>query len=70
MRIIDFAISRLNVAKEKFLINIDKTGNTSAATVPVLLDENVRSGKIKKGDMLLLSSFGAGLTSAAAIVKY
>lgn len=70
MRIIDFAISRLNVEKEKFLININKTGNTSAATVPVLLDENVRSDKIKKGDMLLLSSFGAGLTSAAAIVKY
>ncbi len=70
MRIIDFAIQRTGMEKEKFFINIDRTGNTSAGTVPVLLDENVRNGKITKGDKLVLAAFGAGLTSAAAVLEW
>lgn len=70
MRIIDFAIEKLNVKREKFLTNIQKTGNTSAASIHILLDENVRNGKIKKGDTLVMSAFGAGLTSASLVINW
>ena len=70
MRIIEFAIDRLQVNREKFLTNMQKLGNTSAASIPVLLDENVRSGKIKKGDTLVMAAFGAGLTSAASVINW
>ena len=51
-------------------MNLDKIGNMSSATVPVLLDELNRSGKIKKGDRLVLSGFGAGLTYGASILVW
>lgn len=67
-RIIDCAIDRLPLAAEKYLGNIACRGNTSAAALPILLDEFHRKGRFQTGDILALASFGAGLTSAAAIV--
>ncbi len=69
-RIIDYAISRLPIAKEKYLCNIKRRGNTSAAAIPILLDEFYRKGQFAPGDMLAFSAFGAGLTSAAAILRW
>ena len=70
MRIIDAAISMLKIPKEKFLNCIESTGNTSSATIPVVLDEANRARKFKKGDIIALSAFGAGLTTGAAIIKW
>lgn len=62
LRIIDATANRMGIPREKAIINIDKYGNTTAATIPLCLTEYYRSGKIKKGDNLILSSFGAGFT--------
>lgn len=69
-RIIDFASKRLGVPKEKFFVNIDTVGNTSAASVPIALDALLRSGKAKHGDLIAMSAFGGGLSSAVCIIKY
>lgn len=69
LRIIDFARTRLGVAKEKVLINIDRVGNTSSASIPILLDENVRSGKIRPGDTVAMCALGAGISWGGAIVR-
>ncbi len=70
IRIIDLLSSRLGIRREKFYINLDRYGNTSAASVPLALDEAIRSGRIKKGDYVLLMAFGAGLTWAASLIKW
>lgn len=70
LRIIDAGMKRLGIPKEKVVVTIDKYGNSSAATVPVALDEIYRAGKIKKGDKILMISFGAGMTSGAFIVEW
>ena len=70
MRIIESVAKRLKADISKFPLNLDKIGNMSSATVPVLLDELNRSGKIKKGDRLVLSGFGAGLTYGASILVW
>ncbi len=70
LRIIDAGMKRLGIPKEKVVVTIDKYGNSSAATVPVALDEIYRAGKIKKGDKILMVSFGAGMTSGAFIVEW
>lgn len=69
LRIIDFAATRLGVAKDKVLINIDRVGNTSSASIPILLDENVRSGKIRPGDTVAMCALGAGISWGGAIVR-
>ncbi|MCL2046829.1 MAG: ketoacyl-ACP synthase III [Oscillospiraceae bacterium] len=69
-RIIDTSAKRLGIAPERCLKNIDRTGNTSAASIPILCDELFRSGKLNDGDYIAMSSFGAGLTSAACVVRY
>ena len=68
-RIIDTAIKRLGIPPGRCLKNIGKIGNTSAASVPILADELFRSGKLSDGDHIAMCSFGAGLTSAACIIK-
>ena len=68
-RIIDASVKRLGIPPEKCLKNIDKIGNTSAASVPILADELFRSGKLRDGDYIAMCSFGAGLTSAACVIK-
>lgn len=70
IRIIDFAAKRLKLDKEKFFVNIHKYGNTSAASVPIALAELDASGALKRGDTVVLSAFGGGLSSAACIIKW
>lgn len=70
MRIISATATRLGVPMEKVLVNIEKFGNTSAATIPSALDEAIDQGKVKRGDLLLLDAFGAGLTYGAVLLEY
>lgn len=69
-RIIEFAAKRLKIAKEKFIVNIQKLGNTSAASVAIAFDELYKSGKLKKGDKIAICAFGGGLSSAACLIEY
>jgi 3-oxoacyl-[acyl-carrier-protein] synthase-3 len=69
LRIIDQVTSRLHVPPEKVLINIDRVGNTSSASIPILVDENFRTGKIKKGDTVLMCALGAGISWGSALVR-
>jgi 3-oxoacyl-[acyl-carrier-protein] synthase-3 len=69
-RIIEALADRLEVPLEKVMINLDKYGNTSAASVPVALDEARRTGRIKSGDVVLLNAFGAGFAWGAAVVRF
>jgi 3-oxoacyl-[acyl-carrier-protein] synthase-3 len=68
IRIIQSALSRLNVPEEKCIINVDKYGNMSAASIPVALAEAVESGRVNAGDCLLLVGFGGGLTWGASVL--
>jgi 3-oxoacyl-[acyl-carrier-protein] synthase-3 len=70
LRIIEAVGTRFNFPAEKVIINVDKYANTSSATVPVALDEAIRDGRIKRGDNVLLTAFGAGLTAGAVYLKY
>ncbi len=69
-RIIDFAAKRLGIEKEKFFCNIEKYGNTSSASVPIALDELAKSGKLKRGDKIILCAFGGGLANAACLIEW
>ncbi|MCL2408171.1 MAG: ketoacyl-ACP synthase III [Oscillospiraceae bacterium] len=69
-RIIDSAVKKLGLDPERCLKNIERVGNTSAASVPILADELWRSGKLRDGDYIAMCSFGAGLTSAACIIRW
>ena len=69
-RIIDLAARKLGVPMEKFMLNIDRFGNTSSASVPISFNELVRSGRLKKGDLIALCAFGGGLSSAACIIRW
>jgi len=70
LRIIEAISDRLNVPVEKFYINLDRFGNTSAAAIPIALDEAGRKGRIKRGDKILLVTFGGGLTYAASVIQW
>jgi 3-oxoacyl-[acyl-carrier-protein] synthase-3 len=70
MRIIQAIATRLKMPMEKFFINLDSYGNTSAAAIPIALDEANRGGRIKRGDYVLLVTFGGGLTWAGSIVEW
>ncbi|BAY97158.1 3-oxoacyl-[acyl-carrier-protein] synthase III [Tolypothrix tenuis PCC 7101] len=69
-RILDAVAQRLNIPKEKVISNLANYGNTSAASIPIALDEAVRQGKIKPNDIIAASGFGAGLTWGAAIFQW
>jgi 3-oxoacyl-[acyl-carrier-protein] synthase-3 len=68
-RIIESAVGRLQFPPEKVYVNIDKYGNTSAASIPLALDEAKRAGRLKPGSTVLMVAFGAGLTWAGCVVK-
>ncbi|RKD24166.1 3-oxoacyl-ACP synthase [Ammoniphilus oxalaticus] len=70
MRIIDAAVKRLGLPIEKVVVNLDRYGNMSAASIPVALDEAAKNGKIKQGDHLVLVGFGGGLTWGASVLKW
>lgn len=69
-RITDAVRQRLGVAPEKVYSNISRVGNTSSASIPICLDECVRSGRIKKGDLILMSAFGAGVTWGSVLMRW
>jgi 3-oxoacyl-[acyl-carrier-protein] synthase-3 len=69
-RIIDAVGERLGATPEQLFVNLDRYGNTSAASVAIALDEAVTSGKIQRGDLILLVVFGAGLTWGAAVIEW
>lgn len=69
-RIIDAVAARLRIPSEKIISNLANYGNTSAASIPLALDEAVRAGKVTAGDMIAASGFGAGLTWGSAIVRW
>jgi 3-oxoacyl-[acyl-carrier-protein] synthase III len=69
-RILDAAANRLKIPAEKVLSNLAHYGNTSAATIPIVLDEAVRQGKIQSGQILAMAGFGAGLSWGGAIVRW
>jgi 3-oxoacyl-[acyl-carrier-protein] synthase-3 len=68
-RIIDSAVEKLEFPPEKVYVNIDRFGNTSAASIPIALDEALKTGKLSKGDLIIMVAFGAGLTWANAVVR-
>lgn len=69
LRIIDLAVERLGVPREKILVNIDRVGNTSSASIPILLDESLRSGRVRAGDTVLCCALGAGISWGAAVLR-
>lgn len=69
-RIIDSAVKKLKIPREKTFVNLDKYGNMSAASIPVALDEALKQGKISDGDNILLVGFGGGLTWGSSILKW
>ncbi|MHB0999476.1 MAG: beta-ketoacyl-ACP synthase III [Armatimonadota bacterium] len=70
IRIIDSAAHRLGLTPEKVYVNVENYGNTSAASIPLALDEAYKAGKIKTGDVVVVVGFGAGLTWAAGVLKW
>ncbi len=69
-RITDAVRDRLGVPAEKVYSNISRVGNTSSASIPICLDECVRSGRVKKGDLILMSAFGAGVTWGSVLLRW
>lgn len=69
-RILDSVGDRLKIPREKILSNLEKYGNTSAATIPLMMDEAIRNNRIKYDDIIAMSGFGAGLSWGAALIKW
>ncbi len=70
LRIIEATAKRLDMPMERVIVTIDKHGNTSSGSVPLALDEAVRSGKVQRGQLLLMEAFGGGFTWGSALVRY
>ena len=70
IRIIEAAADRLGIPPERTLVNIDHYGNTSAASIPLVLAEAADDGRINDGDLVLISGFGAGLTWGSAVLRW
>ncbi|MBW3623146.1 MAG: ketoacyl-ACP synthase III [Armatimonadetes bacterium] len=70
IRIIDAAVKRLGFSPERVVTNVDRYGNTSAASIPLALDELRRDGRVQKGDLVLMVGFGAGLSWASALLRW
>jgi 3-oxoacyl-[acyl-carrier-protein] synthase-3 len=69
-RIIDSLVKRLQFPAEKVIVNLDRVANTSTASIPIALDEAVRDGRIRDGDLVAVTAFGAGATYAAAVFRF
>ena len=69
-RIIQSASEKLGLPQEKVIINIDRFGNTTAATIPLALNDAMCEGRLKKGNLVLLASVGAGFTVGALLVRW
>jgi 3-oxoacyl-[acyl-carrier-protein] synthase-3 len=70
IRIIEAVAERLQFPMERVLVNVDRFGNTSAATIPTVLDEALREGRIRSGQTILFDAFGAGLTAGAVLLRW
>ena len=70
LRIISATAKRLDMPMERVIVTVDRHGNTSAGSVPLALDEAVRTGKVKRGELLLLEAFGGGFTWGSALLRY
>ena len=70
IRIIKSAADRMGIPLEKVFINVDRYGNTSAASIPIALTEAVRTGRLKEGDLVVTVGFGAGLTWGANVMRW
>jgi 3-oxoacyl-[acyl-carrier-protein] synthase-3 len=70
LRIIEAAVKRLGLPMERVLVNIDRYGNTGAASVYVALEEAWAAGRVKPGDLLLLAAFGGGFTWGSALIRW
>lgn len=70
LRIIEYACKVLKIDRAKFVVNIERFGNTSAASVPILLDEVNKAGKLQKGDKIILIAFGSGLTYGVSLIEW
>ncbi len=70
IRILESTAKKLGIGMDRVVVTVDRHGNTSAASIPLALDEAVRDGRIHRGNMLLLEALGAGLTWGAALVRY
>ena len=70
LRIISAMAKKLNMDLERVILTIEEHGNTSSASIPLALDTGVRDGRIKRGDHLLLESFGGGLAWGATLIQY
>ena len=70
LRIIDAAGQRLGLPRERTALVLDRTGNTSAASIPVAVADAVEGGRLSPGDLVLLSGFGAGMTWASAVLRW
>jgi 3-oxoacyl-[acyl-carrier-protein] synthase-3 len=70
MRIIEATAKRLQMSMDRVIVTVDRTGNTSAGSVPLALDEAVRSGRVQRGQLILLEAFGGGFTWGSALVRY
>lgn len=68
-RIVDALVRRLDVPEERVIVNLDRVANTSTASIPIALDEEIRSGRIQAGDIIVMTAFGAGVTYGAVVVK-
>jgi 3-oxoacyl-[acyl-carrier-protein] synthase-3 len=70
LRIIEATARRLQMPMDRVIVTVDRTGNTSAGSVPLALDEAVRSGRVQRGQLLLLEAFGGGFTWGSALIRY
>lgn len=69
LRIIEFAAKSLNIDINKFIVNVDMIGNTSAASIPIALDEIYKANKLEKGDKIMMVAFGSGLTYGISLIE-
>jgi 3-oxoacyl-[acyl-carrier-protein] synthase-3 len=70
LRILEVLAEYLEIPMERFFVNVDRYGNTSAASIPMAMDEARRAGRIGNGDLILLVAFGAGLTYGSALIRW
>ncbi len=70
LRIIEATAKRLEMSMDQVIVTVDRTGNTSSGSIPIALDEAVRSGKIARGQLILLEAFGGGFTWGSALIRF
>lgn len=70
IRIMETVASKLGIPMDKVIANLDEYGNTSAGSIPLALEQAVREGKVKEGDIIATAGFGAGLSWGAAVIRW